>query len=342
VLGNLSLILDDATVPPEVRARAEEIQLASERAANLTRQLLAFGRRQMLARASKYLSVIVVEMLKTVCACRGRADRTRDRAERRSCPVLVDRVQIEQVILNMVLNARDAMPEGRRIVIGSRPLEPKDAWADDTPLPRPGRYVLLSVSDTGAGMDARLRPASSSILHHQGTVAVGRPGAGDRLRIVQQSGGCDPRAQRAGPGFTFDARAAVERDAAAPGRIGCRASRRDGGRDRAGRGDEAQVRGLMRDALARAGFRVFEAPNGREALEIAAAVPGPVTCWSPTSDAGMDGSELADRLFTVRPSLRVLYVNGYAIRTRCVERVRSPVRPAAQAVRDGRAGASGT
>jgi two-component system cell cycle sensor histidine kinase/response regulator CckA len=313
VLGNLSLILEDAAVPAIARQRAEEIQLAAERATNLTRQLLAFGRRQMLAPRVEYLSVVVLEMLKLLRLSVGEGVGIDLDLAPDQCPVLVDRGQIEQVILNLVINSRDAMPGGGRITISTRICEPQAARPSEAAASG-GRQVVLSVTDTGEGMDAATQarifePFFTTKDRGRGTGL----GLATAYGIVQQSGGSIHVRSAPGSGATFDIH--LPYSEAVP-----ESSADANGSHRAGNvvetvlvvEDEPQLRGLMREALARAGYRVIEAPNGNDAIEITGLLPGELDML--VTDfvmAGMDGTDLKARLKALRPNLSVLYVSGY-------------------------------
>ena len=310
VLGNLSLILDDPAVAPLVRQRAEQIQLAAERAANLTRQLFAFGRRQLVAPRVEYLCVVLLETLKLLRLSAGGRVRIELDLLPEPCPVMVDRGQVEQVLLNLVINARDAMPDGGTITIATRKVELDEAGARDTAPFRAGRHVLLAVSDTGEGMDvatqARIfEPFFTTKDRGRGTGL----GLAIAYAIVQQSGGSIHVRSAPGQGATFDIYLPWS-EVAAPG-------------PGAGAGcptpetvlvveDEPQIRSLMREALARAGYRAIEAPNAEDALEVLQSLPGPLHLLvTDVEMQGMNGVELAARVRESRPGVRVLYVTGY-------------------------------
>ena len=308
VLGNLSLILADPEVPLGVRHRAEEIQLASERAANLTRQLLAFGRRQILTPRIEYLCVVLLEMVKLLRLSAGeRITIELDLAPEPS-PVLIERGQMEQVILNLVINARDAMPAGGRIVIKTRRVERAAAgslaWTESAQ----GHDVLLSVRDDGEGMDAAtmaraFEPFFTTKDRGRGTGL----GLASAYGIVQQLGGSIQVHSARGQGATFDILVphAPQGEGHGAGRAPARLETVMVVED------EPPLRGLMRDALAGVGYRVIEVPNGHDALELCEALPGGLDVLvSDILMAGIDGVELAARLRAQRPGVRVLFITG--------------------------------
>ena len=313
VLGNLSLILADPEVPLGVRQRAEEIQLASERAANLTRQLLAFGRRQILTPRVEYLCVILVEMLKLLRISAGGRVTIELELMPEPCPVLLDRGQMEQVILNLVINARDAMPNGGRIVISTCRVEagPDHPWSF-TPNPA-GSHVLLSVTDDGEGMDAAtmaraFEPFFTTKSRGRGTGL----GLATAYGMVQQSGGSIRVRSAPGAGATFEI--LLPYSSRLPGAGDAPAANPDspGVATVLVVEDEPPLRGLMRDALAQAGYRVIEAPSGQDALEFEARLPGDIDALvSDIAMAGMDGIELASQLRARRQGMSLLFVTGF-------------------------------
>ena len=313
VLGNLSLILADPEVPLGVRQRAEEIQLASERAANLTRQLLAFGRRQILTPRVEYLCVILVEMLKLLRISAGGRVTIELELMPEPCPVLLDRGQMEQVILNLVINARDAMPNGGRIVISTCRVEAgPDHPLSFTPNPA-GSHVLLSVTDNGEGMDAAtmaraFEPFFTTKSRGRGTGL----GLATAYGMVQQSGGSIRVRSAPGAGATFEI--LLPYSTRLPGAGDAPAANPDspGVATVLVVEDEPPLRGLMRDALAQAGYRVIEAPSGQDALEFEARLPGDIDALvSDIAMAGMDGIELASQLRARRQGMSLLFVTGF-------------------------------
>ena len=309
VLGNLSLILADPEVPLGVRHRAEEIQLASERAANLTRQLLAFGRRQILTPRIEYLCVVLLEMLKLLRLSGGERIKIELDLAPEPYPVLIERGQMEQVILNLVINARDAMPEGGRIVIKTRRVERAAAgslaWTESAQ----GHDVLLSVRDDGEGMDpatmARVfEPFFTTKDRGRGTGL----GLASAYGIVQQLGGTIQVHSAKGEGATFDILVPHAPEGDGEGQVAARVETVMVVED------EPPLRGLMRDTLARVGYRVVEVPNGHDALDLSAALPGQLDVLvTDILMAGIDGIELAARLRQQRPQLRVLFVTGLGV-----------------------------
>jgi len=307
VLGNLSLILEDPLVPQESRRRAGEIQLASERAASLTRQLLAFGRRRMVAPRVEYLCVIVLENLRLLRLSAGDRAEVAPVLEPCTCPVLAERGQIEQVLLNLVLNARDAMPDGGRITIETGRVA-LDAERARTAAPfRAGTFAVLRVRDTGHGMDAATQarvfePFFTTKDRGRGTGL----GLATAYGIAQQSGGSIHVRSAPGQGAVFELFLPL-----------CEAAPDGGGIAPADAPtvlvaeDDPQLRAIMRETLARAGCRAVEASGGADAVELAALLPGRIDLVvTDVVMPGIDGATLAGHIRESRPGVPVLFVTG--------------------------------
>jgi PAS domain S-box-containing protein len=313
ISGYSQLALDQLSELDPVREGMLEINRAGERAAGLTRQLLAFSRKQVLKPEIVNLNAIVADTEKMLRRLIGEDIELVTRLAPKLAEVQVDAGQIEQVIINLAVNARDAMPEGGRLVIETAEADLEEK-AEGSGLDLPsGRYVTLSVTDTGAGMDAG---TMSHIFEPFFTTKEQGKGTGLGLStvygIVKQSGGDIRVSSEPGRGASFTiylpaARkggAASTREAAAP----------------ADRGtetvllveDEFGVRDLVARILKSAGYRVLPAANGGEALMICERFAGPIHLLvTDIIMPGMSGRELAGRLESMRPGLRVLYISGY-------------------------------
>ncbi|MBI3564774.1 MAG: response regulator [Elusimicrobia bacterium] len=289
---------------------AEEIILAGERAAALTRQLLAFSRRQPLVPSLVDLNATVTNLQRMLQRLLGEDVEIVCDLAAGLGKVLADHHLIEQVVLNLVVNARDAMPKGGRLTLRTRDVETDAAQAGA----RPGPYVVLEVADTGVGMDAETLARVFEPFFT--TKAVGK-GTGLGLStvygIVQQSGGRVEVSSTPGAGSCFRVflpRAAADAVVAAPP-----APPRVGGEAR-GRillvEDDETVRRIVGRLLRQEGHAVVEAKSGLEAL--AAVRESPERLDLMITDLvmpGIDGVELAGLVRGLRPAMRILYMSGY-------------------------------
>ncbi|HVE79292.1 MAG TPA: ATP-binding protein [Gemmatimonadaceae bacterium] len=290
----------------------EQIRGAATRAAGLTRQLLAFGRKQLLAPRALDLGETVRDVEGMLRRLIGEDVDIVTALGPRLGTVMADAGQLEQVLMNLAVNARDAMPGGGRLVIETANVRLDGAYLERRPMVGAGEYVMLAVSDTGVGMDAQT--AARAFEPFFTTKEVGR-GTGLGLAtvygIVKQSGGYVWCYSEPGMGTTFKVYlprvdTAAVRPAAEPPAAG-------GGSETVLLvEDEPAVRRLAARILTRLGYRVMEAPNGRAALDLAERHEGPIHLV--LTDAvmpEMSGAALSARLADVRPEARVLFMSGY-------------------------------
>jgi signal transduction histidine kinase len=301
----------------------EDVQLilqSGERAADLTRQLLAFSRRQPLVLTDQDLGALARNMDKLLRRVLGERVELATEGDPELWMVQADAGQMEQVILNLAVNARDAMPEGGRLVIQTRNAPLGDGAPAHGERVPPGDYVMLSVSDTGAGMDAEVLPR---IFEPFFTTKGPGEGTGMGLAtvhgIVKQSGGfVDVRSER-GRGTEFRIYLPAIRAARQPAHL----EGAPEGSGAAGGGetllvvdDERIVRAFMCEALSGRGYRVLEADGPDKALEIISRSPGEVRLLlTDVAMPGMQGQQLAVRAKALDPTLEVLFVSGYADRS---------------------------
>ncbi len=297
------------------RRNVELIQGAAGRAAALTRQLLAFSRKQVLQPKVLDLNAVVANldpMLRGLC---------REDVELLLFPdpgigrVKADPGQLEQVIMNLAVNARDAMPKGGRLVIETANGELDDAYARRHPGVQPGPYVLLAVSDSGVGMDAETR---ARIFEPFFTTK--EPGRGTGLGlatvygIVKQSGGHIGVHSEPGKGTTFRLYLPRVDGAADPVEPPAAITPAPQGSETVLLvEDQEDVLELAREILRRQGYAVLAAGHPREALRLGQEHAGPIhLLLTDVVMPGMTGRELADRLAPRRPEMKVLYMSGYA------------------------------
>jgi len=294
--------------------KAQAIQQASDRATTLTRQLLAFSRKQMLELKIVDVNAVVQDMERLLRPLIGENIEFVTRLAPGAGCTRADAGQLEQVLMNLVVNSKDAMPSGGQIMIETRHITLDDAHRGEQPFILPGRYVLLAVIDNGVGMD---RETQSRIFEPFFTTKEKGKGTGLGLStvygIIKQSGGYVMAHSEVGRGTTFNiylprAEEPAEANLAAP------ASRTAVGGSETVLlvEDEESVRLLVRETLAAKGYRVLEAENGQSGLAVAAAHSGTIDLIiTDVVMPGMSGRELADQLVATRPAIKVLYLSGY-------------------------------
>jgi PAS domain S-box-containing protein len=297
-----------------LRADVELIARTADRAAALTSQLLAFSRRQMIRPKVLDLNATVRGVQPLLRRLIGEdIEVALDLAE--ECGhVKADPGQVEQVIMNLAVNARDAMPQGGRLTIATRNVEVDEAEAARYEEVAPGRCVMLAVADTGVGMSAETQTHLFEPFFTTKGVGEGTGlGLAMVYGIVKQSGGHIAVDSVVGQGSTF--RIVFPRvDAPVEEEEGARpvALPRRGSETVLLVEDEEAVRDLVREVLAMQGYRVLEAATAAEALAIGEKHDGVIHLLvSDVVMPGMSGKELAERLAADRPGLRVLYMSGY-------------------------------
>lgn len=313
ILGYCEMLEEQPALPVSVRDMVGEIRNAGSSAKNLTQRLLAFSRRQTLQPAPLDLNRTV----KRTEAMLGRLIGENIALQSVLCaePAIVkaDPSQIELMLMNLAINARDAMPQGGRIAIETSNIAIDEACARPYSPAMPGRHVLLSVRDTGIGMDAETQ---SHIFEPFYTTKPCGQGTGLGLSsvfdVVKQSGGFITVDSAPGQGATF--KVYFPECAEAPAELQPRKAKplQRGSETVLLVDDAAPLRALMRRLLEEAGYRVLEAGDAVQALRVAAAHTGPLPLMiTDMVMPGMSGSALADKMAAMRPETAVLYTSGY-------------------------------
>jgi CheY-like chemotaxis protein len=287
----------------------------AQRAAALTRQLLAVSRRQILQPSVIDLNGLVADVQKLLRrTILENIDLQLDLSPVLD-PVRADKGQIEQVVLNLAINAGDAMPQGGELRLATETVEIDEAWAHRHPPMPAGRYVRLAVSDTGMGMTQETQahifePFFTSKKRGKGTGL----GLATVYGIVKQSGGFIWVESRVGRGTKFEiylpvVHASVE----PPVQVAPAVDISGGSQTILLAEDDGAVRRLARDVLASRGYTVLDARDGDEALAIARRYPNVIHLLiADVVMPGLSGRDLAARLSLERPDVRVLYTSGYA------------------------------
>ena len=309
-------ILRGELEPSDPRSEdVSEIQKASQRATQLTAQLLAFSRRQVLQPRALDPKKVIDDLAPMLRRLIGEDVRLVCRAAPGLGPILADPSQLDTVLVNLALNARDAMPGGGRLVIEAIDTEIDEAFAASHVGARVGPHVVLAVSDTGTGMnEVTLESAFEPFFTTKDTGKGTGLGLSTVLGIVEQSGGYISAESEPGHGSTFRIYLprTVASETAAANDSAPRARRDPPSATLLVVEDEESVRALAHRVLETAGYRVIAAKDGDDALKVAASHEGAMDLlFTDVVMPGMSGRELAERLLVQRPGLPVLYASGY-------------------------------
>jgi signal transduction histidine kinase/ActR/RegA family two-component response regulator len=315
IIGNCDVLLDMPNLLPDARDLVQVMMETGNRGAELTRQLLAFSRKQFLAPDMMNLNFTVSNMSKMLGRLLGADIALVERLAEDLCLVKADFSQIEQVILNLAVNARDAMPSGGTLTIETFNLQLGDDVASKNPDIEPGRYVVLAMRDTGCGMDENVK---RQIFEPFFTTKENGKGTGLGLAtvhgIVKQSGGHITASSEVGRGTVFHIYLpAVDGSMrAAKADVGTR-TLSGGGETILLAEDKDDVRALTRRVLQSHGYKVLEAVDGEDALRLHDCVSESIHLL--ITDAimpRMNGAELTRQLKKKHAGLKVLFISGYS------------------------------
>jgi len=311
-----SLLKIGSDISPEHLESAGEIEKATERAANLTRQLLLFSRKQTMEPRDLDLNQSINDMAKMLRRALGETIQVQFKFSPESLFIHADAGMMDQVLMNLAVNAHDAMPQGGQLVIETSAVTFDESVRAQSPLARPGSFVCLSVSDTGCGIPAENLPRIFEPFFTTKDVGKGTGlGLATVFGIVQQHQGWINVYSEVGHGTAF--RVYLPRLGAKSGQESGQAALspvRGGKETILLVEDEAALRATMRASLSQLGYRVLEAVHGVEALET----------WKQRHDeiqllltdlvmpGGMTGMDLAGRLLQENPKLKVIYTSGYS------------------------------
>ncbi len=313
--GYAELISSELDPDDPLRAALAEITRAGDRAAALTQQLLAFSRKQVIEPKLLSPNELVTDIGRMLRRLMGDDIEVVTILHPETGQILADAGQINQVLMNLAVNARDAMPAGGRLLIETSNADIEERYAEAHMEVQPGSYVGLGVSDTGAGMDAETR---SHIFEPFFTTKPLGQGTGLGLStvygIVKQNGGWIWVYSEPGRGTTFKIYLPrVDRASAAPDESRSADFTLHGTETVLVVEDQQEVRRLALGALRSYGYQVLDAANGDEALDLCEQFPGPIHLLvTDMVMPGITGREVAGRLSALRPAMKTLYVSGYA------------------------------
>ncbi|HXG46396.1 MAG TPA: response regulator [Methylomirabilota bacterium] len=316
IQGHSTLLASDPSLDPAKAASARQIALAAERAANLTRQLLMFSRKQIMQPQLLNLNEVVSNVYKMLRVMVGPSVNLRRELTPDLPAVHADPGMLEQVLVNLAVNARDAMPNGGDLTIGTRCVAIDETYAAAHPEARLGYFVCLSVTDTGHGMDAATKARIFEPFFTTKEVGKGTGlGLATIYGIVKQHEGWIEVESEVGEGTEFRIFLAASCHAS-------RSSSLEKPQDVPGGDetilvveDEPALRELVQEILEKKGYRVIEASTGVQALQL----------WDRHKDEidllltdmmmpeGVSGRELADRILADRSDLKVIYSSGYSL-----------------------------
>jgi PAS domain S-box-containing protein len=318
VINGYSGMIAEALPPHDpLRDSVHEVINAGERAANLTRQLLAFSRKQVMAPKLLNLNTVIGDLVKMLRRLVGEDVTVLTELASPLDPVFVDPGQMEQVLMNLATNARDAMPHGGTITIATQNVDVEEEYADMHVDAKPGRCVLLSFTDTGEGMSPEtikhaFEPFFTTKPRGQGTGL----GLATVYGAIKQSNGWILVYSEPSKGTTFKIYLPVAVAADSSGHDHAPAG--DGVKDVRGAEtvlvveDQADVRKLATEGLRRFGYRVLEAAGGEEALAVCASAGQIDLLVTDVVMPGMNGPELVQRIANMGPRpIKVLYISGY-------------------------------
>ena len=313
ITGYSDLSLNNAATPEPVRRNIEEIRRASGRAAALTNQLLAFSRKQVLQPKVVDINSIITDLEKMLRRLIGE-DIELAIAQQPVSSVEADPGQLEQVIVNLVVNARQAMTTGGRLTIETSNQELDTVYSERHVGVRPGQYVMFSVTDTGHGMDAETQ---KHIFEPFFTTKEKGYGTGLGLAtvygIIKQSGGNIWVYSEPGRGTSFKIYLPAVQEAPEPHEhVHVAPPSHRGSETILVVEDEDKLRKLIAEVLSGLGYTVLQARNGPEALAIAGKYQPPIDLLvTDVVMPQMGGRELGDRITKMRPDTKVLYMSGY-------------------------------
>ncbi len=316
IQGHATLLHTESGLPPDATESALEICTSAQRAADLTRQLLAFGRRQMIQPRPLDLNQVITNLVKMLQRLLGAHIDLNLACVPKLPTVMADQGMIEQVIVNLAVNARDAMPEGGTLTFRTRLVTLDAEQARKHPEAEPGTYVGLTVADTGTGMSPEVMAKIFDPFFTTKEVGKGTGlGLATVHGILQQHGGWIQVSSDLGRGSVFDVYLPAEGTASAGPESGAQPPPQRGRNCKVLLAeDEPGVRSMVMRVLCRQGYEVLPTKSGAEALRIWEEHQGNIDLLftDMVMPDGVSGAELAARLLEKKPTLKVIYCSGYS------------------------------
>ncbi len=313
IIGYSELALDQIEPANSVRGQVEQIRKAGERASTLTRQLLAFSRQQVLDTKTLRLNAIISDMVLMLLRLIGEDVELQTKLDSELLAIRGDQGQIEQVIMNLAVNARDAMPQGGKLMIETRNVTVEEEGLQRRASMLAGDYVLLIMSDTGVGMDAETQahifePFFTTKAHGKGTGL----GLATVYGVVKQSGGYVWVYSEPGVGSSFKVYLPCVHAEPQPSRPPEANLSHQGSETVLVVEDEASLRTFTCTLLQKSGYTVLEAGDGEEAVALAQQYKAPIhLLLTDMIMPGMNGPSVAQKLAPLHPEAKVLFMSGY-------------------------------
>jgi CheY-like chemotaxis protein len=313
IIGYSELALDQIGPANAVRGQVEQIRKAGERASALTRQLLAFSRQQVLDTKTLNLNAIISDMAQMLLRLIGEDVELQTKLDSELHAIRGDQGQIEQVIMNLAVNARDAMPQGGKLMIETRNTTVEDDELQRRTPMTPGDYILLTISDTGVGMDTETQ---AHIFEPFFTTKAQGKGTGLGLAtvygVVKQSGGYIWVYSEPGVGATFKVYLPRIFEEPHMSRAPDLGNAHQAAETVLLVEDETSLRTFTTTLLQNSGYTVLEAGDGEEALALAGQYKKPIhLLLTDMIMPGMNGPAVAEKLASVHPEAKVLFMSGY-------------------------------
>ncbi|MBI4765043.1 MAG: response regulator [Deltaproteobacteria bacterium] len=314
IMGYCDLTLTGMGRGTPTRHFVEEINRAADRAASLTRQLLALSRKQVLQPLLLDLNSVLSDIKKMLLRIMGEDIELITRLEENLGPIKADKGQIEQVIMNLAINARDALPKGGKLIIETSNCDLDFLHQECHPVVSPGAYVVLTVSDTGEGMDKETQSQIFEPFFTTKGVGLGTGlGLSTVYGIVKQSGGTIWVYSELGQGTTI--KIYLPRASGPLGNaetVSAPLTIPRGSETILLIEDEVMVRNSIKEGLEMTGYQVLDASNGQEALRMAQSFQDPIhLVLTDVVMPGLNGLQVAESLTAWHPETRVLYMSGY-------------------------------